>query len=952
MRKFTLLILVVVAVMFSINSYAQHRTCAAHDHMLEQLEKSPKMKHHMDELEKYTEDFIQNYRLLKASGETRTIPVHVIVVYSNTQENISDAQIQSQITVLNEDYGGSNSDLNNVPSEFVPVTSTGTGIQFVLDGIERHYDNTSSWGTNDAVKAAYPPTSPSTTLNMWICNIGGGILGYAQFPGGDPATDGVVFSPQYCGSSDYDDGSFYLDAPFDKGRTCTHEVGHYLNLRHIWGDGNCNADDYVDDTPIAGAANYGCPTYPDKSCTSNGGWTSDMFMNYMDYVDDQCMFMFSEGQSARMWACLTGTRADLGYSDGNIAPTANANGPYVADPGQSISFSSAGSNDPDGSIVSYSWNFGDGATSSQANPSHTYASEGSYTVTLTVTDDLGKTGSNTTTATIGNPCTGVEACDGAITYTLTTDRYASETSWTLKDAAGNTIESGSGYSNSTTYTFNWNLAAGSYVFTILDSYGDGICCSYGSGFYSLKDGCNNTLVSGGAFGSSEVTEFCVPDGGTPPVNVAPTADANGPYAAEENVSISFSSAGSIDSDGSIVSYSWNFGDGGTSSSANPTHAYSVAGTYTATLTVTDDDGATGTDQATVTITAAPVNTPPTANANGPYSGYEGVAINFSSAGSSDADGIITNYSWNFGDGGTSTSANPSHTYTTAGTYTVTLTVMDDDGATDSDQASVTVEVIQGGGTVTLESTDFESGWGIWIDGGRDCAMYTSTARSYSGANSVNIQDNSGTGSSTYTNEDFDVTGYTSINIEFYFYSYSMETNEDFWVQYYDGSTWRTVASYAQGVDFNNNTFYVANVTISSSNYNFPSNAEFRFMCDASGNADDIYLDDITIVATDGSAKMASSNSITPLYSLRTSSEELVIEDFVIYPNPANSEININIPVEDGSSAHIFNITGALVKEVQLINDITTVNIEDLAPGLYMVTVNNGDEVLNQKFLKK
>lgn len=862
MRKFTLLILLIAAGMFSMNTYAQHhRTCAAHDHMLEQLEQSPKMQNAMDELEKFTEDFVRDFSLLK-SGQTRTIPVNVIVVYSNSQENISDAQIQSQITVLNLDYGGTNSDLSNVPSEFAPVTANGTGIQFVLDGIERHSDSRTSWGTNDAVKSAYPPTSPSTTLNMWICNIGGGILGYAQFPGGDPATDGVVFSPQYCGSSDYDDGSFYLSAPFDKGRTCTHEIGHYLNLRHIWGDGNCSADDFVDDTPIAGAANYGCPSYPDKSCSSNGGWTSDMFMNYMDYVDDQCMYMFSEGQSARMWACLNSTRADLGFSGGNVPPTADANGPYTGDPGVSVSFSSAGSSDSDGSIVSYAWDFGDGGSSSAANPSHTYAAEGSYTVTLTVTDNEGATGTATTTATIGNPCTGVEACDGAITYTLTTDRYASETSWELRTAGGTLVESGSGYSNSTTYTFNWNLAEGSYVFTINDSYGDGICCSYGSGSYSLVDGCSATIVSGGDFGSSETTEFCVPGGGTPPPNVAPTADANGPYSGDEGTSISFSSAGSSDSDGSIASYYWEFGDGGTSTSANPSHTYATYGTYTASLTVTDDDGATDTDQATVTIN----------------------------------------------------------------------------------------EVTSGGGTVTLLSEGFESGWGVWRDGGSDCRRY-SGSRSYGGSYSINIQDNSGTASSTYTNEDFDVRAYNLITIEFYFYAYSMENGEDFWVQYYDGSAWRTVASYARGTNFNNGTFYVATVDINNSNYNFPSNAEFRFRCDASGNADDVYIDDVTITATDGSAKMASSNSIKPLYSLRTV-EEQTIEEFVIYPNPANSEININLPIEDNTVAYIYNITGALIQEVNLANDLTRVDINDLAPGLYMIAVSDGDEVYTQKFLKK
>ena len=316
-KLYSLLAFVAIATFFFSNSLVAQRTCAAHDHYLHQLENSPKMQEKVTKLENYTKDFIRNFASFKAT-ETRTIPVNVIVIYANSQQNISQAQIESQIAVLNQDFGGSNSDLSGVPSEFTSVTSSGTGIQFVLSNVERRSDSRASWGTNDAMKVAYPPTSPATTLNMWICNIGGGILGYAQFPGGAAATDGVVFSPQYCGSVDYDDGSFYLSAPFNKGRTATHEVGHYLNLRHIWGDGGCSASDFVDDTPSSAAEYYGCPSYPQTSCS-----TSDMFMNYMDYVDDACMFMFSQGQEARMWACLNSTRSELGTPVGNIPPTAN-----------------------------------------------------------------------------------------------------------------------------------------------------------------------------------------------------------------------------------------------------------------------------------------------------------------------------------------------------------------------------------------------------------------------------------------------------------------------------------------------------------------------------------------------------------------------------------------------------------------------------------------------------
>ena len=220
---------------------------------------------------------------------TINIPVYVHVVYSNSQENISDSQINSQMAVLNDDFRRTNNDANQTPSEFSGV-ATDSEIEFTLAGTFRHSDSRTSWGTNDAVKSAYPPVTPATHLNIWVCNIGGNILGYAQFPGGPAATDGVVVSPQYFGTT----GT--ATAPFDGGRTTTHEVGHYLNLRHIWGDGRCNRDDFVSDTPRSDRPNYGCPSSA-YHCRSN-----DQFMNYMDYTNDDCMNMFSQGQKERMRA--------------------------------------------------------------------------------------------------------------------------------------------------------------------------------------------------------------------------------------------------------------------------------------------------------------------------------------------------------------------------------------------------------------------------------------------------------------------------------------------------------------------------------------------------------------------------------------------------------------------------------------------------------------------------
>lgn len=180
-------------------------------------------------------------------------------------------------------------------------------------------------------------------------------------------------------------------------------------------------------------------------------------------------------------------------------------------------------------------------------------------------------------------------------------------------------------------------------------------------------------------------------------NQAPIAEANGPYSGTVGGAIAFSSAGSRDPDGSIASYSWAFGDGTTSTQANPSKSFASAGTFTATLTVTDNQGATGVDQASVTVTGGGGgNQAPVAEANGPYSGTAGSPISFSSAGSTDPDGSIASYAWSFSDGTTSTQANPSKSFASAGSYSATLTVTDNLGATALDQATVTVA--SGGGT--------------------------------------------------------------------------------------------------------------------------------------------------------------------------------------------------------------------------------------------------------------
>jgi len=286
------------------NASVAKRGCATQDVYEEQLRSDPTLALRRNQIEAFTESAVSQGRLV--NGKV-VIPVVVNVLYKTAAENISAAQIQSQIDVLNQDFNAQNSDFGSVPSLFSPVAAN-VGISFELAGVNRKATSKTSWGTRDAMKktkqGGLDPTTPSTKLNLWVCTIGGGILGYAQFPGGSSATDGVVIDSRYFGLS----GN--ANYPYNLGRTATHEIGHWMNLRHIWGDANCGSD-LVSDTPNHDSANYGVPAYPHYStCT---GHPVEMTMNYMDYTDDRGMYMFSNGQKSRMAAIFLSGGARAGF---------------------------------------------------------------------------------------------------------------------------------------------------------------------------------------------------------------------------------------------------------------------------------------------------------------------------------------------------------------------------------------------------------------------------------------------------------------------------------------------------------------------------------------------------------------------------------------------------------------------------------------------------------------
>lgn len=274
------------------------KACASYEVLQQQLKEDPGLAERMNRIEQFTNQYAKNpsaYRLL-ADG-TLELPVVVNVLYNKPEENISDRQIKSQIDVLNDDFAGTNKDVN-ATSTYNSVKAGNIKIKFVLQQVIRKQTTVIAFSTNNAMKfsnrGGIDATTPETAMNMWVCNLGGGILGYAQFPGGNKATDGIVINTLAFGKG----GGYDLYKEYDLGRTATHEVGHYFNLRHIWGDRQCG-NDYVDDTPLHYTYNFGCPE-ANKISVCDG--SIEMTMNYMDYTDDACMYMFTKGQAVRMQA--------------------------------------------------------------------------------------------------------------------------------------------------------------------------------------------------------------------------------------------------------------------------------------------------------------------------------------------------------------------------------------------------------------------------------------------------------------------------------------------------------------------------------------------------------------------------------------------------------------------------------------------------------------------------
>lgn len=281
------------------------RQCASQEVLERQIAENPARGRYLEDLDIQT---LTHQRPQSRAAGTLYVPVVVHVVLPNASQ-VTDAQIQSQIDVLNKDYTRANAELANSGVYLAGYNYSNVAncaIQFVVKQVSRKNSTVSTFGTNDAVKKSAQggedAINATTMLNIWVCDLSSGLLGYAQFPGGSAATDGVVIDYQAFGTF----ASYPMYTAFKLGRTATHEIGHWFNLRHIWGDARCG-NDFVDDTPQHDGDNAGCPAQGLRSRCA--GKPLEQWMNYMDYTDDACMYMFSTGQKARMDAAIDLSRA-------------------------------------------------------------------------------------------------------------------------------------------------------------------------------------------------------------------------------------------------------------------------------------------------------------------------------------------------------------------------------------------------------------------------------------------------------------------------------------------------------------------------------------------------------------------------------------------------------------------------------------------------------------------
>lgn len=586
----------------------------------------------MEEDDAYRQSFENNQRLMdivqashsvNRSMLTYTIPVVVHVMHNGesvgTGVNISDAQVQSAIDALNEDYRkvpGTNGDGAGVDSEIEFCLASRDPDGNLTNGINRV--NASSLpnyaeegitagqgsGANETDLKALSKWDRNLYYNIWVVseieanNAGGGIQGYAYFPNSSSARDGTVIVFNAFGTV----GN--LKSYTNMNRTTTHELGHAFFLYHTFQGGSCTETDCttqgdrVCDTP---------PTILNTSCSNPACDGTQQVENYMDYTSQTCMDMFTQGQKERMRAAIETMRPTLLTSLGCVPPNdLDAGVTEVVSPfGYSCSTAISaevlvqnfGSNTlttldikyrlDGGSLQTYQYNgnIPTGEVISITLPVIS-ASTGAHSLEVYTDSPNGGTDGNQSNDTSSSSFEVVTGSD--VTVAIAVDNYGGETTWDIRNSEGEVIAEGGPYPNNmygTTYETSVCLPEECFEFNIYDSYGDGICCGAGFGGYSITDAAGTEIiVNGDDFNYEENRPFC-----TTTVEVAPVAD----FSASQTVICEGSSVQFTDqSSGAPNSWNWSFPGGSPSASTqqHPSVTYTSSGSKNVTLTVSNENG--------------------------------------------------------------------------------------------------------------------------------------------------------------------------------------------------------------------------------------------------------------------------------------------------------------------------------------------------------------------------
>jgi len=448
------------------------------------------------------------------------------------------------------------------------------------------------------------------------------------------------------------------------------------------------------------------------------------------------------------------------------------------------------------------------------------------------------------------------------------------------------------------------------------------------------------------------------DGGNMPDTTAPSAPSNLSASNITETSVSLAWSASTD-DTAVTGYSIYNGVNLIGSSMNTNFTVSglqVVTSYNFTVVAQDEAGNVSEESATLSVTTIDLTAPATPT-NLSASNITQTSLDLTWSSSTDNVGVA---GYDILNGSSFIGAVSGNSFSVVGLtenteYNLSIVAKDAAGNISTSNSVFITTLAEPTNTSTIVSESyFESGWDNWIDGGSDAFRY-SGSRSFEGNYSIRIRDNSGSVSSM-TSETYDISSYDTVEIEFYFYSYSMENNEDFWLRYYNGSSWETVATYARGTDFENNNFYTATVTLDAINYDFVDNAQFRFQNDASGNADHIYIDQVTIVGKTGTNSARNSfkaGAVTFIKSLNTSEFDDFKDSITLFPNPVSGDfVNIHFKNTDSEnmSYKIINTIGQIVSQGILTNN--RIHVDFLKKGIYVIEIEDGEEKMIKKLVKK